>query len=301
MNTKIKKQPSEYRDYIHSIHPSLKKIIDEEMAEEMFFILLAAKIVGCQIYTSGFDKTNKFGTIYKEFSIGRYRRRTVNNFVAEKTILIGISNLVSKAFDKCLKGDFGIDRWCEEEALWCQLLILAYENFEIPDFFWYEGIEQIDKDYFLVEQAMVEDFYDSYDDPYFYIPLRNTIEQHAEDDSGNVFEDFGKRFLKLTDKIPFRENPLSPIECKFLYLMKCERTGFYKIGVSKSPKHREMTLAAQEPLIKLVGQWENLGYREHGWHKHFSEQRIRGEWFKLTKAQVAYFCKKNCDEVKQCK
>lgn len=79
---------------------------------------------------------------------------------------------------------------------------------------------------------------------------------------------------------------------KSLYLMKDDHLGCYKIGISVNPKHREKTLSAQKPSIKLVGEWKSLGIFEKSWHRHFNVQRIRGEWFNLTKTQVAFFVSK---------
>ena len=78
-----------------------------------------------------------------------------------------------------------------------------------------------------------------------------------------------------------------------LYLMKDEHLGKYKIGVSNNPEHRERTLSAQKPSIKLVGQWKGLASNEKLWHQHFKEQRVRGEWFNLTKAQVRFLVLKS--------
>lgn len=78
---------------------------------------------------------------------------------------------------------------------------------------------------------------------------------------------------------------------KSLYLMKCESTGYYKIGISKNPKVRESTLQPERPTIKLVGEWKGLSGLERTLHAQYSDQRVRGEWFDLTKAQVRYLCR----------
>lgn len=76
-----------------------------------------------------------------------------------------------------------------------------------------------------------------------------------------------------------------------LYLMKCERTGFYKIGKSKNPKHREKTLQAESPSIAMIAVFQEQGWQERDWHKYFARHRKRGEWFSLNKVQVAYMCR----------
>lgn len=77
-----------------------------------------------------------------------------------------------------------------------------------------------------------------------------------------------------------------------LYLMKNNRDGRYKIGVSGNPKHREKTLQSQEPDIVLVGSWDKLAGHERAWHDYFSEWRQRGEWFDLEQAQVRFMVDK---------
>jgi len=86
------------------------------------------------------------------------------------------------------------------------------------------------------------------------------------------------------------------IKQKYLYLMKDNLNGAYKIGVSNNPKYREATLASQKPSIKLVGMWAEMADNERDWHEYFKSERMRGEWFDLTAAQVRFFvskCQKN--------
>lgn len=86
------------------------------------------------------------------------------------------------------------------------------------------------------------------------------------------------------------------IKQKYLYLMKDNLNGAYKIGVSNNPKYREATLASQKPSIKLVGMWAKMENNERDWHEYFKSERMRGEWFDLTAAQVRFFvskCQKN--------
>ena len=75
----------------------------------------------------------------------------------------------------------------------------------------------------------------------------------------------------------------------YLYLMKCGHTGHYKIGISKTPKKRESTLQSEKPSITMVGAWKGSGFYERPWHQYFKDQRLRGEWFSLSPAQVRFF------------
>ena len=72
------------------------------------------------------------------------------------------------------------------------------------------------------------------------------------------------------------------------YLIKNKRNGLYKIGRSTNPKRREGTLQGEEPLIELVKVWD-LDIEKH-LHSKYSENRVRGEWFNLSKIQVKYIC-----------
>lgn len=79
-----------------------------------------------------------------------------------------------------------------------------------------------------------------------------------------------------------------------LYLMKDESSdGIYKIGVSNNPQYRESTLQKEKPTVTLLKSFCGLSCFERDWHRKFSKQRIRGEWFKLEPFQVQMFCKIN--------
>jgi len=78
---------------------------------------------------------------------------------------------------------------------------------------------------------------------------------------------------------------------KYLYLMKDDANGYYKIGISHSCKYREKTLQSAKPTIKLVGKWRHLDKYERAWHDYFYKYNTRGEWFNLSKVQVEFFTK----------
>lgn len=64
------------------------------------------------------------------------------------------------------------------------------------------------------------------------------------------------------------------------YIMIDEKSGLYKIGMSKNPRERETTLAGQMPCIKLLLIADsNI---ERTLHKLFEDKRKRGEWFALS-------------------
>jgi len=72
------------------------------------------------------------------------------------------------------------------------------------------------------------------------------------------------------------------------YLIKDELTGYYKMGISKRPIQREKTLQAERPVIKLVKIFDKNV--ENHLHYKYRRERLRGEWFNLTKLQVHYIC-----------
>lgn len=72
------------------------------------------------------------------------------------------------------------------------------------------------------------------------------------------------------------------------YILKDENTGMYKIGKSKDPKNREKTLQSEKPTIKMIKVFKKD--IESKLHNIYKSQRVRGEWFNLTKLQVHYIC-----------
>lgn len=73
----------------------------------------------------------------------------------------------------------------------------------------------------------------------------------------------------------------------FVYLMIDEALGCYKIGFSFEPKHREETLQAQKPTIRLLSSWSGTKRDERMLHARFADSRLRGEWFRLTDTDIA--------------
>lgn len=78
----------------------------------------------------------------------------------------------------------------------------------------------------------------------------------------------------------------------YVYLMKDISNGYYKIGISNTPEYRERTLQSEKPTIEMLAckkfptrkMAESI---ESALHTAYSQQRLRGEWFNLTEADVA--------------
>jgi len=72
----------------------------------------------------------------------------------------------------------------------------------------------------------------------------------------------------------------------FVYTMVSRRTGFIKIGFSKSPEARERTLQSQDPMLEILRTWPGCMATEKFLHQHFAAKRVRGEWFSLSKSDL---------------
>jgi len=72
----------------------------------------------------------------------------------------------------------------------------------------------------------------------------------------------------------------------FVYIMRNNRNGHIKIGFSKNPKYREITLQSQEPEIQLLKSVPGSKRQEKELHTRWRHRRIRGEWFELTATEL---------------
>ena len=78
----------------------------------------------------------------------------------------------------------------------------------------------------------------------------------------------------------------------FVYLMQDSANGYYKIGISNNPTYRERTLQSEKPSIEMIASKRFPNRKiamaiESALHNTYSQQRVRGEWFNLTEADVA--------------
>jgi hypothetical protein len=95
-----------------------------------------------------------------------------------------------------------------------------------------------------------------------------------------------------------------PVEKQnYVYLIKSEKTGRFKIGVSKNPTKRLRDLEMQkEEALSLVKQWDCSLFvtrKSHGGtyrspapiekalHRKFCDCRAHGEWFRLSPQNLA--------------
>ena len=106
-----------------------------------------------------------------------------------------------------------------------------------------------------------------------------------------------KRTIQIYEQLGFKaektiikEEKNSEENC-YVYLMLDEVNGYYKIGISNSPKYRERTLQSEKPSIKLICAKEFPSRRiaeaiESALHKAYAAEHLRGEWFNLTAKDV---------------
>ena len=75
---------------------------------------------------------------------------------------------------------------------------------------------------------------------------------------------------------------------EYVYLLRCKRTGYFKIGFTKNFQTRFRTLRTSNADIELV--FTEKGYNafenEQHLHRIFAKHRISGEWFSLNDEQV---------------
>ena len=114
---------------------------------------------------------------------------------------------------------------------------------------------------------------------------KSIYEDEDEDIIKKEEEEFRIFFLRMEENI---KNISLKTHDRKTYLMKDNHNGLYKIGISKNPEFREVTLQSQKPSIKMVKTWDK-DIEKH-LHKTYHNNRVRGEWFDLTKVQVKYIC-----------
>lgn len=71
-----------------------------------------------------------------------------------------------------------------------------------------------------------------------------------------------------------------------IYLMRNDRNGFTKIGISANPRAREKTLQAEDPQTALLFHFPATADIEKALHGRYEALRVRGEWFHLTDQHV---------------
>lgn len=78
----------------------------------------------------------------------------------------------------------------------------------------------------------------------------------------------------------------------FVYIMRNNDNGAYKIGISNDPAYREHTLQSQEPNITCIFQVEFPTREiardiEHNMHIKYAEYHMRGEWYAIPHEEIS--------------
>ncbi|WP_257667668.1 GIY-YIG nuclease family protein [Parapedobacter tibetensis] len=74
---------------------------------------------------------------------------------------------------------------------------------------------------------------------------------------------------------------------EYVYLIVNTDTGYIKIGRSNNPIYRERTLHSKEPSVHRIALWCCGQEIEKKLHARYKHKRIRGEWFRLSIADLA--------------
>lgn len=96
---------------------------------------------------------------------------------------------------------------------------------------------------------------------------------------------------KATSKGVFIMN--KTLKPKYIYLMWLTGDERFKIGVSKKPEKRILSLQKSIPykLVLVHAFMSNNAHKDEKLiHQLFKECKLRGEWFLLNRSQVAWFC-----------
>lgn len=77
----------------------------------------------------------------------------------------------------------------------------------------------------------------------------------------------------------------------YVYIMRDEKNGCFKIGISNRPEYREKTLQSDKPFIVMLRAKEfptrKMAHAfEQSLHKVYEQKHIRGEWFSLNEDDV---------------
>lgn len=79
---------------------------------------------------------------------------------------------------------------------------------------------------------------------------------------------------------------------RFIYLIRCDLSGHYKIGIAKSIQSRMKQLqTGQSSTLTLMDSFESeyASKIEKALHNRFSYCRLEGEWFEFSFKEVSEF------------
>lgn len=94
----------------------------------------------------------------------------------------------------------------------------------------------------------------------------------------------------LIEEAPEPKPDSNGAQAGHVYLIKSDN--FYKVGFSVHAGARERQLAIQLPekvsTVHVIATDDPPGIEAY-WHSRFAEKRVNGEWFKLSREDIAAF------------
>jgi hypothetical protein len=78
-----------------------------------------------------------------------------------------------------------------------------------------------------------------------------------------------------------------------VYFILSEITGLIKIGISKDPDYRRLTLEREHGPVRILHLLEGYRFEERELHARFADQRERFEWFRCE-GPLAEYLKTEC-------
>lgn len=119
---------------------------------------------------------------------------------------------------------------------------------------------------------------------------RRVVEFYAFQDSFADVADLAAPFAASSEPTHTDTEDVAVESFGFVYLMKSRK--YYKIGKSLSAGKRAYEIQLKLPEeLKLIHKikTDDLTGIEAYWHRRFADKRMRGEWFNLTRQDVAVF------------
>ena len=88
---------------------------------------------------------------------------------------------------------------------------------------------------------------------------------------------------------------------KYIYLIRSQEDGYYKIGISKHPQKRIKQLqTGNSSELKLIESYQSnyANSIENTLHRRYSHLNKEGEWFELSVVEEAKFIS-NCKKIEE--
>ena len=143
---------------------------------------------------------------------------------------------------------------------------IYYDNGFVYGILSKEDLEELSK--------LIKNTIDNYDEMINYVELKN--------DSIKTMSK--TKIFSSIKQVPEKKKGI-------IYIVRCNRTGLYKIGMTTSTiKNRLKSLKTSNPDIELITHYEDV-YDVVGIEKHlhdiYESQRVSGEWFSISEDDIS--------------